>query len=264
MAAAVYGSALLWIALLLFSPDGMIMATQKSVLSLNPPWYRVFERDNVTLTCNKNNLTEDSPTMWTHNGIRFSTNTANYNIVNASSQDSGEYRCCSQNLYWSNRVHLEVLKDWLLLQTSPNVVLEGEPLYLRCHGWRNWIVYKTLYYKDGKVFKYNYENNNAIIIKNMTANDSGTYCCSGYLNSKHWEESDKCSSQPLKITVLKAYQSKNIWLELVIPLLVVTLFVGDTWLFFSTDKQFKSLLKMKTTGQNPHPVASPQRKDVVA
>lgn len=37
----------------------------------------------------------------------------------------------------------------------------------------------------------------------MTANDSGTYCCSGYLNSKHWEESDKCSSQPLKITVLK-------------------------------------------------------------
>lgn len=80
------------------------------MLSLNPPWYRVFERDNVTLTCNKNNLTEDSPTMWTHNGIRFSTNTANYNIVNASSQDSGEYRCCSQNLYWSNRVHLEVLK----------------------------------------------------------------------------------------------------------------------------------------------------------
>ncbi|XP_013377735.1 PREDICTED: high affinity immunoglobulin epsilon receptor subunit alpha isoform X2 [Chinchilla lanigera] len=276
MAAAVDGSALLWLALLLFSPHGMLMvciilwlrmlrlrlsyllelhtseqqqqkknglqpkssvSPRKSVISLSPPWSRIFEGENVTLTCNKNNPTEDSPTQWFHNDINLPTNTSNYNIVNASTQHSGKYECQNQNLLRSKPVHLEVFKDWLLLQTSAKEVLEGESLSLRCHGWKDWTVFKPIYYKDKKAFKYHYENNVTITIMPTVANGSGAYYCSGFFSPKHWEEEDRCFSEYLNITVIK-----------------------DTWLYVSTNEQFKSFLKMKMTGegnklQNLHPVA---------
>ncbi|XP_005400226.1 PREDICTED: high affinity immunoglobulin epsilon receptor subunit alpha isoform X3 [Chinchilla lanigera] len=260
MAAAVDGSALLWLALLLFSPHGMLMAPRKSVISLSPPWSRIFEGENVTLTCNKNNPTEDSPTQWFHNDINLPTNTSNYNIVNASTQHSGKYECQNQNLLRSKPVHLEVFKDWLLLQTSAKEVLEGESLSLRCHGWKDWTVFKPIYYKDKKAFKYHYENNVTITIMPTVANGSGAYYCSGFFSPKHWEEEDRCFSEYLNITVIKAQQSKYIWLQLTFPLLVMTLLLVDTWLYVSTNEQFKSFLKMKMTGegnklQNLHPVA---------
>ncbi|KAM6154313.1 high affinity immunoglobulin epsilon receptor subunit alpha [Erethizon dorsatum] len=260
MAAAMDGSVLLWIALLLFFPH-------KSVISLSPPWNRIFEGENVTLTCDKNYPTEDSPTTWFHGDTNFSTDTSNYNIVNASFRDSGKYECQNHNLRRSDPVYLKVLKDWLLLQASAEVVLEGASLSLRCHGWRNVTIYKPIYYKDGRPFKYCYENNVSITIKTM-ANDSGAYHCSGLFRLKQRDVDDRCFSEALNITVIKAHQSKYIWLQLIIPLLVVSLLAVDTWLFVSTDKQFKFLLKIKTTGkgnklQNPHPVAEPRRNDVV-
>ena len=58
------------------------------------------------------------------------------------------------------------------------MVLEGEHLFLRCHGWRNLNVYKVTYFKNGKALKYWYENHN-ISITNATTGDSGTYYCMG-------------------------------------------------------------------------------------
>ncbi|KFO21906.1 High affinity immunoglobulin epsilon receptor subunit alpha [Fukomys damarensis] len=256
MTAVMDGSALLWTALLLFSPH-------KSVISLSPPWSRIFEGENVTLTCNRNNPTEDSPTTWFHLGTNFSTLTSNFVIVNASVQHNGTYECQNRNLSRSDPVYLEVFRDWLLLQTSAKVVVEGSSLSLRCHGWKNWTVYSPLYYKDGQPFKYCYENNVSITITSMTASDSGAYHCTGFFTLKQKKQNERYVSESLNITVIKGPPSMYIWLQLIIPLLVATLLVVDTTLFVSTDKQFKSLLKMKMTEksnklQKPHPVADPQ------
>ncbi|XP_059758589.1 high affinity immunoglobulin epsilon receptor subunit alpha isoform X2 [Balaenoptera ricei] len=170
--------ALLWIALLLFSPDGISAAIWKSKVSLNPPWNRVFRGENVTLTCRGNNSLEDDSTLWIHNKNPLEVKTSRWDIVNASIQDNGEYRCQNKGVIMSEPVYLDVISDWLLLQASAEMVLEGEHLFLRCHGWRNLNVYKVTYFKNDKALKYWYENHN-ISITNATTGDSGTYYCMG-------------------------------------------------------------------------------------
>ncbi|XP_033270193.1 high affinity immunoglobulin epsilon receptor subunit alpha isoform X2 [Orcinus orca] len=172
--------ALLWIALLLFSPDGISAAIWRSKVSLNPPWNRIFRGENVTLTCGGNNSHEDDSTLWTHNKNSLEAKTSRWDIINASIQDSGDYRCQSKGFFMSEPVYLDVISDWLLLQASAEIVLEGEPLFLRCHGWRNLNVYKVTYFKNDKALKYWYENHN-ISITNVTAGDSGTYYCMGII-----------------------------------------------------------------------------------
>nr|1F2Q_A Chain A, High Affinity Immunoglobulin Epsilon Receptor Alpha- Subunit [Homo sapiens]1J86_A Chain A, HIGH AFFINITY IMMUNOGLOBULIN EPSILON RECEPTOR ALPHA-SUBUNIT [Homo sapiens]1J86_B Chain B, HIGH AFFINITY IMMUNOGLOBULIN EPSILON RECEPTOR ALPHA-SUBUNIT [Homo sapiens]1RPQ_A Chain A, High affinity immunoglobulin epsilon receptor alpha-subunit precursor [Homo sapiens]1RPQ_B Chain B, High affinity immunoglobulin epsilon receptor alpha-subunit precursor [Homo sapiens]1RPQ_C Chain C, High affinity i len=174
---------------------------QKPKVSLNPPWNRIFKGENVTLTCNGNNFFEVSSTKWFHNGSLSEETNSSLNIVNAKFEDSGEYKCQHQQVNESEPVYLEVFSDWLLLQASAEVVMEGQPLFLRCHGWRNWDVYKVIYYKDGEALKYWYENHN-ISITNATVEDSGTYYCTGKVWQLDYE------SEPLNITVIKAPREK--------------------------------------------------------
>ncbi|XP_036725270.1 high affinity immunoglobulin epsilon receptor subunit alpha isoform X1 [Balaenoptera musculus] len=236
--------ALLWIALLLFSPDGISAAIWKSKVSLNPPWNRVFRGENVTLTCRGNNSLEDDSTLWTHNKNPLEVKTSRWDIVNASIQDNGEYRCQNKGVIMSEPVYLDVISDWLLLQASAEMVLEGEHLFLRCHGWRNLNVYKVTYFKNDKALKYWYENHN-ISITNATTGDSGTYYCMGTIQRIRY------TSNHLIIKIKKdstpAPQSKYFWLQFLIPLLVKILFVVDTCLFISTQQQFTFLLKIKRT-----------------
>ncbi|XP_059944293.1 high affinity immunoglobulin epsilon receptor subunit alpha [Mesoplodon densirostris] len=232
--------ALLWIALLLFSPDGTSAAIWKPKISLNPPWNRIFRGENVTLTCRGNNALEDNSTLWTHNNNSLEVKTSRFNIMNASIQDSGEYRCQSKGVFMSEPVYLDVISDWLLLQASAEMVLEGEPLFLRCHGWRNLNVYKVTYFKNDKALKYWYENHN-ISITNATTGDNGTYYCVGTIQQIYY------TSNHLSIKIIKAPQSKYFWLQFLIPLLVKILFVVDTGLFISTQQQFTFLLKIKRT-----------------
>uniref|UniRef100_A0A8C6W6Q9 Fc receptor, IgE, high affinity I, alpha polypeptide n=2 Tax=Nannospalax galili TaxID=1026970 RepID=A0A8C6W6Q9_NANGA len=235
MATATGGSPQLWLTLLLFS-------TQKSVVSLNPPWIRIFKGETVTLTCNKNNSREENSTEWMHNGIVSNVKTTYWEIVNATIQDSGNYTCQSQPFSESKPVHLEVTADWLLLQASADMVREGGSFYIRCHGWKNRIVHKVIYYKDNFAFKYLYESPN-IFFRNATFNNSGNYHCTGNLQQL------TRTSEPFRITVMKAHQSKYYWLQPIIQILVVILFVVDTGLLVSTQEELKFVLKVQETGK---------------
>uniref|UniRef100_A0A2K5Y4T7 Fc gamma receptor Ia n=1 Tax=Mandrillus leucophaeus TaxID=9568 RepID=A0A2K5Y4T7_MANLE len=55
--------------------------------------------------------------------------------------------------------------NWLLLQVSSRVFTEGEPLALRCHAWKDKLVYNVLYYQNGKAFKFFYRNSKLTILK---------------------------------------------------------------------------------------------------
>nr|XP_020741764.1 high affinity immunoglobulin epsilon receptor subunit alpha isoform X1 [Odocoileus virginianus texanus] len=235
--------ALLWLALLLFSTDGMSLVIWKSKVFLNPPWREIFRGDTVSLTCGTNSSSEDKSPVWIHNGTRLTMSNSRLDIVNADTQNSGKYQCRIKGYAVSEPVYLNVTSDWLLLQASAEVLLEGESLFLRCHSWRNLNVFKVIYYKDNTSLKYWYENHN-ISITNVTEEDSGIYYCEGRVQKL------PRTSNKLRITVKKEYtytQSNYFWLQFLIPLLVMILFAVDTALLVSTQKQFTLLLKMKRT-----------------
>eukprot|EP00069_Balaena_mysticetus_P008529 bmy_19720T0 len=48
---------------------------------------------------------------------------------------------------------------------SRRVFTEGEPLALRCHGWKNKLVYNVLFYQNGKTFKFSPQNSEFTILK---------------------------------------------------------------------------------------------------
>lgn len=231
--------ALLWIALLLFSPDGMSAANWKSKVSLNPPWREIFRGETVTLTCGVNRSSENESSVWIHNGTTLKETNSRWDIVKARVQDSGKYQCRIKGFAISEPVYLNVISDWLILQASAEVMMEGESLFLRCHSWKNLNAFKVIYYKDNRALKYWYENHN-ISITNVTEGDSGIYYCVGRIQRLNY------TSNKLKIIVKKQYtQSNYFWLQFLIPLLVLILFVVDTGLLISTQQQFTLLLKMK-------------------
>ncbi|KAM6217222.1 high affinity immunoglobulin epsilon receptor subunit alpha [Rhynchocyon petersi] len=249
-------------------PDGIIncmsglqgkleqTVTWKSKVSLNPQWNPIFQQENVMFICNGNKFFQDNSTKWFHNGTILSVTTSSLEIVNASINDSGVYECQDQKLNQSKPVFLEVLpEDWLLLQVSAKLVMEGEPLILRCHTWKNLNAFKVIYYKDGKALQYYYENFN-ISIDKTTPQDSGTYHCSGYVKKLFQV------SESINITVQAKTHS---WINFMTPFLLGILFAVDTTLFVSTHKQFQMLLMIKKIRKgklplNPKPKPDPKEK----
>nr|AHH28245.1 Fc gamma receptor I [Sus scrofa]ARU09633.1 Fc gamma receptor I variant 1 [Sus scrofa] len=168
----------LLIILLLCVPTGGQMDQAKAVITLQPPWVSVFQEENVTLQCEGPHLPGDSSTQWFLNGTAIETLTPRYRIAAAGINDSGEYRCQTGLSVPSDPVQLEVHKDWLLLQVSSGVFTEGEPLALRCHGWRNKLMYNILFYQNGKTFKFSPRNSEFTILKTNLSHN-GIYHCSG-------------------------------------------------------------------------------------
>ncbi|XP_035954280.1 high affinity immunoglobulin gamma Fc receptor I [Halichoerus grypus] len=165
-------------ALLLWVPAGAQTDPAKAVITLQPPWVSVFQEENVTLRCEGLHLPGDTSTQWFLNGTAIQTLTPRHRIAAASVNDNGEYRCQTGLSVPSDPVQLEVHRDWLLLQVSSRVITEGEPLTLRCHGWKNKLVYKVLFYQNGKVFKFSPQNSEVTILKTNLSHN-GIYHCSG-------------------------------------------------------------------------------------
>ncbi|XP_054420758.1 high affinity immunoglobulin gamma Fc receptor I [Pteronotus mesoamericanus] len=165
-------------ALLLWVPVGGQIDRAKSVITLQPPWVSVFSEENVTLWCKGPRLPWDQFTHWSLNGTVIGTLTSSYRIIAASVNDTGEYRCQRGDLLPSDPTLLEVHRDWLLLQVSSRVITEGKPLALRCHGWKNKLVYKMLFYHNGKTFTFSPGNPEYTILKTNVSH-SGIYHCSG-------------------------------------------------------------------------------------
>ncbi|XP_058394983.1 high affinity immunoglobulin gamma Fc receptor I isoform X1 [Diceros bicornis minor] len=169
----------LFTALLLWVPvGGQVADPTKAVITLQPPWVSVFQDENVTLWCEGPRLPENSSTQWFLNGTTIQILTPRYRIAATSVNDGGEYRCQTGLSVPSDPIQLEIHRDWLLLQVSNRVFIEGEPLALRCHGWKNKRVYNILFYQDGKAFKFS-PWNSEFTIRKTNVSHNGIYHCSG-------------------------------------------------------------------------------------
>ncbi|XP_072802764.1 high affinity immunoglobulin gamma Fc receptor I isoform X3 [Vicugna pacos] len=201
----------LLIALLLWVPVGGQVDPTKAVITLQPPWVSMFEEEDVTLWCEGPRLSGDSSTQWFLNGTAIETLASRYRIAAASVNDSGEYRCQTGLSVPSDPVQLEIHKDWLLLQVSSRIFTEGEPLALRCHGWKNKLVYNVLFYQDGKAFKFSPRDSEFTILKTNLSH-SGIYHCSGM--GRH-----RFVSAGVSITVKELFTEPVLRASLPLPLL---------------------------------------------
>ncbi|XP_043818371.1 high affinity immunoglobulin epsilon receptor subunit alpha [Dromiciops gliroides] len=233
---------LLWVTLLLWASSGKsIEDTSKALLSLNPPWNRIFRGENVTLHCEGPGTSGSNQTQWLHNNSRIPFQTPSISITFATINDSGEYRCKTKDSIFSDPMHLGVYSDWLLLQASLPIIKKGEPLILSCHGWKNRAVYKVTFYHDNKALKYWYENHN-FSISYATIKNKGSYHCTGILWGIPY------TSEPLYIDFKDEDQDflRSLkYMRLLVPLMMGTLFVVDTALLVLTQKQLNCLLEKK-------------------
>ena len=101
------------------------------MLSLNPEWDRLLERDTVTLTCRGNHTEEDKSTQWWHNGTLLPNRAPSHVIASARVNDSGEYRCQTDLSALSDPWQLQVHTAWPLFQAPWWVFQEGDPIMLR-------------------------------------------------------------------------------------------------------------------------------------
>ncbi|XP_060052937.1 high affinity immunoglobulin epsilon receptor subunit alpha isoform X2 [Erinaceus europaeus] len=253
-------SCLLWAALLICSlgstPAVNHKAMKKLKISLTPPWNRIFKGESVRLTCHWNDSLQDIPTTWTHNNNTLVVTNSSLEVVNASIRDSGEYRCQIGSSEKSNPVSLYVYSGWLLLQVTPVEVLEGNPLFIRCHSWRNLEAKKVIYYKDSMALKYYYENHN-LSIQKASLEDSGNYYCQGHIHKNNY------SSTSLHITVKEFEDSLMViyQLQLLLRLLVLILFAVDTGLLILTQRQLTDLLTYKRNRRGKRQAAYSLKSD---
>ncbi|XP_055443269.1 low affinity immunoglobulin gamma Fc region receptor II-b isoform X1 [Bubalus kerabau] len=196
-----WGHMLLWTALLFLAlVSGKPADLPKAVVSIQPAWINVLREDHVTLMCQGTSFYAGNLTTWFHNGSSIHTQKQPSYSFRAGSNDSGSYRCQREQTSLSDPVHLDVISDWLLLQTPSLVFQEGEPIMLRCHSWRNQPLNKITFYQDGKSKTFSYLRNN-FSIPRANLSHSGQYHCTAFLGKTGH------SSQPVNITVQESSSS---------------------------------------------------------
>ncbi|XP_003943422.4 low affinity immunoglobulin gamma Fc region receptor III-A [Saimiri boliviensis] len=230
--------------LLLVSAGRRAEDLPKAVVSLEPQWNRVLEKDSVTLKCQGTSLPEDNSTQWFHDGKLVSSQDSSYFIASVTVNDSGNYMCQTRLSTCSDPVQLEVHTGWLVLQAShwmykdqasQLVYNEGDRIHLRCHSWKNTPLHKVTYLQNGKGKKYFHQNSDFYIPK-ATPKDNGSYFCRGLVGSKN------VSSESVNIIILGSSASP-VFLpgyQVSFCVVMVLLFAVDTGLYFSVKRNIRS------------------------
>uniref|UniRef100_A0A8C6EXJ1 Fc gamma receptor Ia n=1 Tax=Marmota marmota marmota TaxID=9994 RepID=A0A8C6EXJ1_MARMA len=212
-----------------------------AVITLQPPWVSVFQDEQVTLLCEGPQRPGDNSTWWFLNGTAIQTLTSKYSITAARVSESGEYRCQTGLSVPSDPVQLEI--HWLLLQISSRVVTEGEPLTLRCHAWKNKLVYNVLFYQNGKAFQFSPPNSELTIQKTNTSHN-GVYHCSGmgrhhYTSGGVTVTTSLASDSIFSLSVSGLQLPTPVWFNILFYLSVGIIFLVNTVLCVMIHKELQ-------------------------
>uniref|UniRef100_A0A5F9D0G8 Ig-like domain-containing protein n=1 Tax=Oryctolagus cuniculus TaxID=9986 RepID=A0A5F9D0G8_RABIT len=247
----------LWTALLLWVPVGGQEDPTKAVITLQPPWVDVFQEEAVTLQCEGPRQPGDSSAQWFLNGTAIRTLTPRYYITGAQANDSGEYRCQTELSAPSEPVQLQAHRDWLLLQVSGRVFTEGEPLTMRCHAWKNKIVYNVLFYQNGKAFKFSSQDSELTIPK-TNVNHNGIYHCSAMGRYRY-------TSAGVSVTVQGSQAPNPVWFHILFHLAMGVIFLVSTvlcWIIYKElQRNKKENLKVSLSSDHGKNVTSYLHKD---
>ncbi|XP_010615426.1 low affinity immunoglobulin gamma Fc region receptor II-a [Fukomys damarensis] len=217
----------------------------KAVVRREPPWIQVLRGDHVTLTCEGARGPGDHSTQWVHSGSPIPAQVQPSYRFTAETNNSGEYRCQQGGTSLSDPVLLNVISDWLLLQTPQLVFQEGEDITLRCHSWRDRPLAKVTFYHNG-VAKRFFNFNSKFSIPRANHSHSGDYHCTGHIaQTSH-------KSQPVTITVqggpaIPVPSISPPWYQIIFCLVMGLLFAVDTGLYFFVKRDLqRSMTDCKT------------------
>uniref|UniRef100_A0A8C0H221 Ig-like domain-containing protein n=1 Tax=Chelonoidis abingdonii TaxID=106734 RepID=A0A8C0H221_CHEAB len=169
----------------LFSPSlstGPSATAQKTRLTLDPPWSTVFRGESVTLTCSTSHPSGRRFTWYRNHKPFRSTEKNNLRIKYTQEEDAGRYQCKASDSERSDPVQLTISENWLILQVPYYGVFEGDPLCLRCYGWKGAKVSGIRYYRDGVDVTPSHVNSE-LSIKQARTRDSGKYHCTGSMRT---------------------------------------------------------------------------------
>ncbi|XP_006902816.1 PREDICTED: Fc receptor-like A [Elephantulus edwardii] len=204
------GHILLWTALLFLVPvTGTSADLPKAVVNIEPPWINVLREDYVTLKCHGAYIPGNHSTQWFHRGSLMPTGVQPSYRFKATLDDSGDYRCQTPLTSLSDPVQLEVVSDWVLLQTSQLVFQEGDSIVLRCHSWKSKPLYKVTFFQNGKSQKF-YPKNSNFSIPRANHSHSGDYYCKGFLGNQPHQ------SHNVTITVQGSKKASSSSMEVII------------------------------------------------
>lgn len=80
----------------------------KAMITLQPPWVAIFQKEKVTLWCEGPHLPGDSATQWFIHSTLLQISTPRHSITKATFKDSGEYGCRTGLSMPSDPVQLEI------------------------------------------------------------------------------------------------------------------------------------------------------------
>ncbi|KAM5203373.1 low affinity immunoglobulin gamma Fc region receptor III-like isoform 2-T2 [Hipposideros larvatus] len=224
--------------LLLLAATGRGAALPKAVLSLKPPWINLLQGDSVTLSCQGHG---NDSIRWFHNGNPILTQVQPSYRLQVSNNDSGNYQCQTGQTSLSDPVHLDVVSDWLLLQTPRLVFQVGEPIVLRCHSWKNKRLYKIVFFQNGKSKSFSRQQSN-FSIPHANASHSGEYHCSGNIGQTlHSSRSVSITVQGSAVPAISLFLLP--WPQIAFCLMMGLLFAVDTGLYFSAQRELGRSLR---------------------
>ncbi|XP_058867974.1 high affinity immunoglobulin epsilon receptor subunit alpha-like [Acipenser ruthenus] len=155
----------------------------KAVLTLQPAWAQIFRGETVTLGCE----VEGGSAGWRFKQYRDGREEAGCSdqysrrygdsctISNAQNSHSGEYWCESASgQERSNAVNLTVSNQWVILQTPPQPVIEGDSLTLRCRVW-DYTATRVDFYKENEVLQS--QAGTELSVDHVSKSDEGSYKC---------------------------------------------------------------------------------------
>ncbi|KAM6106605.1 low affinity immunoglobulin gamma Fc region receptor II-a [Pterocles gutturalis] len=117
---------------------------QPSQLTPDPPWTPVFRPETVTLTCGDPGA--PGPTDWFMDGeLRWQRGPPR---VEVTKELAGTHQCHRAGAALSPPVTVSFSNDWLALQVPARALLEGDPLRLRCRGWRDARVSHVQFFRE--------------------------------------------------------------------------------------------------------------------
>ncbi|XP_077012678.1 Fc receptor-like protein 4 [Tamandua tetradactyla] len=171
-------SVLLCAAVLILGPvRGQFATTPRPVISLHPPWTKVFQGETVTLTCKELHFYAPGKTKWYrwYRGSRMCRETSENTL---DVHTTGQYRCQVQDSPLSNPVNLLFSSAIIILQ-APHSVFEGDMLVLRCKERIKEKLTAVKYYQNGKIISHLNESMD-LLIPQASSNNSGHYWCIGF------------------------------------------------------------------------------------
>ncbi|MGH0139570.1 UNVERIFIED_CONTAM: hypothetical protein FKN15_036139 [Acipenser sinensis] len=161
-----------------------------AVLTLQPAWTQIFSGETVTLRCEVEGDSADWRFKQHRDGGEEAGCSDQYSrrdgdsctISYAQNSHNGVYWCESASgQECSNAITLTVSNQWVILQTPPQPVFEGDTLTLRCLIRDGYKATRVAFYKDNEELQS--QADTELSVDRVSKSDEGSYKCRAWWSS---------------------------------------------------------------------------------